>query len=147
MADAGMATAITIEATAGDLSVWTVLEPGLSPTFFGVLITVTIGTQTIDAIVSLDLRPAYGSDTGRIELATITVPDLAVAGSVFLYRIGAHSTVAIANQQRAEMGYQLVAEQKVAATGTTTGDYQPFVLYTADPEQFVNMPNVTIVND
>jgi hypothetical protein len=68
-----------------------------------------------------------------------------VAGAIFLYRIG---SATLPNQQKAELGYQLVAEQKVAgAGGTETGDYQPFVLFHGDPVQFVEMANVTIVND
>jgi hypothetical protein len=151
MADAGFITALAIEAAAADKMTWTVLEPGLSPTFFGVLVTVAIDydTQTLATLVNLDKRITYGSDTGRIELAEIEIPDGAVAGSVFLYRIGAHSTVAVANQQRCIMAQQLICEVSQAGTGggSIAGDYQPFVIINADPEQFTNMSNVTIVND
>lgn len=129
--DAALATAIAVEAAAADTHVYTILET-IVVVEFRVLITVTIDydTMTTAAVVALDHRVAYGSDTGRVELATITIPQATAAGKQLYKKI---------TPKKIKAGEQLVVEVKVqGAGGTEVGDWQPVIVYSPAPETNAN---------
>jgi hypothetical protein len=120
---AGQLTAIAIEAVAGDKFVFDILEP-IMVVEFRVQITVTINydTPTTLAVVALDRRITYNSDTGRAQLATVTIPNNAPAGEQ-IYK-------ELAQPVNLERGDQLVVEVTTAGTGgvAIAGDWRPVIL-------------------
>lgn len=131
MCDAGQQTAIAIEAAAGDKFTFTILET-IVVVEFRVLITVTIdyNVATTLAQVSLDHRVAYGSDTGRVELAVVTIPDATAAGKQLYKKF---------TPKKIKAGEQLVVETKVqGAGGTELGDWLPVIVWSPAPETNAN---------
>ncbi len=129
-ADTGHATAIAVEAATGDITggVWTAFHP-MQVSRVGVLIVVAINydTLTTKAVIAFDRRVTYGSDTGRVEMGRVSIPDGAVAGSVFYLDIPNGQD----NDNGEVMaGGQVVAEIVVAGLGQTeVGDFQPFICW------------------
>lgn len=128
LSDAAQETAIALEAATGDKFVYTVKEPIV---VFGLRImpTVTFAYDTATALaqVSLDHRVTYGSDTGRLELVVLTLPDALAAGK-FLYKDFAPKKIL--------PGQQLVVEAKVQGAGGAgiAGDWLPHVCWAPAPE-------------
>ena len=129
MGDAGLATAIAVEAATGDLSVWTAFHP-MQVSRVGVLITVTIDydTTTVRCEVAFDRRVTYGSDTGRVEMARVTIPNGTKSGTVIYMDVPNGP-----DNDNGEVlaGGQVVAEivTSGAGAGTELGDFQPFVCW------------------
>ncbi len=150
MNDAGMATAIAIEAATGDLSVWTAIHP-MQVARVGVLVTVTIDYDTITTacVVAFDRRPTYGSDTGRVEMGRVTIPQATKSGTVIY--------LDIPNGQDNDPGEiaaggQVVSEIVVAGLGgTEVGDFQPFIVWVPMALQPANNKDgvgvVTLIQD
>lgn len=127
MDQAGLATAINLTAATGDKSIWNAFHP-LEVSRVGILITTATNydTQTAAAVVAFDRRVTYGSDTGRIEMGRITIPDGAVAGTVYYLDIP-NGEDNDAGEVRA--GGQIVCEVVTAGTGggSIAGAWQPYV--------------------
>jgi len=137
MADGGFVADLITEATAGDKIVFTALEPCVVMGF-RLLIAVTIAYDTPTAIaqISLDKRVTFGSDSGRVELAVIVLPDGIVGGKVLYKNI---------TPVKMLPGQQLVVEVKVAGVGTTSsGSFKPFVVCAPAPETPGNCPNMQL---
>lgn len=120
---AGQLTAIALEATAGDKYTFDIVEPILVVEF-RVQITVAIdyNTPTNLAVVALDRRIMYGSDTGRVQLTNVTIPNLAPAGRQIYTEL--------AQPVGLDRGDQLVVEVTTAGTGGAgiAGDWRPVIL-------------------
>jgi hypothetical protein len=125
-ADAALATATAVEAATGDIATWTIWHP-TTVTQVGVLITVAVNydTLTTKAVIAFDKRPTFGSDTGRVEMGRVSIPDGAVAGA--LYCVDIPTGDAASNEDGdCFVGYQIVAEIVTAGLGgTEVGDFQP----------------------
>lgn len=135
--DAGWATAIAVEAAAGNITggLW---SPGTPTQVTRLLVLVTVAfsynVQTAEGVVSFFKRVTYGSDTGRVLLGTVRLIDGTAAG-VRLYKdINAHLVFP---------GQQIVAAITVAATGggAIAGDFLPEVEHMPVPEMPANMKN------
>jgi hypothetical protein len=128
MSDAGQETAIALEAAIGDKFVFTVLEACVVFEF-RCLATVTMNydTQTAACMVSLDKRPAYGSDTNRTELGVLTIPNGLAAGKAVYKKI---------TPEKLLPGQQVVVEVKQAGTGGAgiAGDWRPVLISAPVPE-------------
>jgi hypothetical protein len=128
MTDAGHATALAVEAATGDIGIWTAFHP-MQVSRVGVLITVAINydTLTTKAVIAFDRRVTYGSDTGRVEMGRVSIPDATAAGTVIY--------LDIPNGEGNDNGEVLAGQQVVAeivtqgAGGTEVGDFQPFVCW------------------
>lgn len=109
LCDAAQETPIALTAAAVDQFVFTILEP-VTVAIFRLLITTLINYDTLTqaAIVALDHRITYASETGRVELGTITIPDAAPAGEQ-IYTVITPTDL--------ERGDQLVVEVTQAGTG------------------------------
>ena len=148
--DAGHATALAVEASVGDIGTWTAFMP-MQVSRVGVLITVLINydTLTTKAVIAFDRRVTYGSDTGRVEMGRVSIPDGAVAGAVYY--------VDIPNGQDNDNGEVIAGGQVVAEIvtaglgGTEVGDFQPFICWqpmALAPANNINGNSVvTLVND
>lgn len=132
VADAALGTAIAVEATAGDKFVFTAMET-MEVSEFRALITVALNydTPTAIAVVTLDHRPTYGSDTGRVELAAITLANGTAAGKILYKKF---------TPKKIKAGEQLVVEVKTAGTGggSIAGDWQPIIVTSPEPESHGN---------
>jgi hypothetical protein len=117
--DANELTAITVGANVGNTDVsnwlWT-LHDAYSAKRFKIQITTTINyaTPTALEVVRLYRRVAFGSDTGRVELARLTVPDGALAGDCFYVDI---PTDAAGNIGDCMAGDQLLINVLTQGTG------------------------------
>ncbi len=150
MADAGLGTAIEIEAATGDKFTWTAFHP-MQVSRVGVLVTVTIDYDTITTacVVAFDRRVTYGSDTGRVEMGRVTIPQGTKAGTVIY--------VDIPNGQDNDSGEVIAGGQVVCETvvaglgGTEVGDWQPVLVWVPMALQPANNKDgagvVTLVND
>jgi hypothetical protein len=69
--------------------------------------TITTQNTVTSAVIAVDRRPTYGSDTGRVEVKTVTMPVAAVVGKVV------YSTPV---NQIFQPGEQLVVELLTAST-------------------------------
>lgn len=133
-------TAIAIEAATGDKSVWTAYHP-MQVSRVGVLITVAINydTLTTACVVAFDRRVTYGSDTGRVEMGRVTIPDATPIGAVIY--------LDIPNAQGNDLGEVAAGGQVVAevvtqgAGGTEVGDFQPFICWQPRAESPANNVN------
>lgn len=151
MTDAGWATAAIIEAATGDIGTWTAMHP-MQVQRVGVLVTVAIDydTTTARTVVAFDRRVTYGSDTGRVEMGRVTIPQGTIAGTVIYLDIpngeGNDYGEVIA-------GGQVVAEivTSGAGAGTEVGDFQPWVSWVPMSLQPANNKDgngvVTLVQD
>lgn len=150
-ADAGLPTALALEAATGDKSIWTAFHP-MQVSRVGILITVATDydTQSAAAVVAFDRRVTYGSDTGRVEMARLTIPDATAAGTVIY--------VDVPNGQDNDSGEVLAGGQVVsevvtqgAGGGSIAGDFQPFICWqplAVHPTNNVNGSSVvTLIND
>lgn len=125
--DAGQPTAIALEAAAGDKFVYTILEPCVVLAF-RLLATVAMNydTLTTAAKVALDRRVTFASDTGRVQLVELTIPQGLAAGK-FLYKKFAPVKML--------PGEQLVVEVTTqGAGGTEAGDWLPVIIVAPVPE-------------
>ncbi len=150
-ADQGLPTASIIEAATGDIMTWTAFHP-MQVSRVGVLVTVTIDYDNVaptPCVVAFDRRVTYGSDTGRVEMGRVTIPQATKSGTVIYVDIpngdGNDTGEVIA-------GGQVVAEIVVAGLGTTeVGDFQPFICWQPMSLQPANNKDgvgvVTLVND
>lgn len=127
VADAALGTAIAVEATTGDKFTWTAPAPMVVKEI-GIQATVPMNYDTLStaAVVAFDKRVTYGSDTGRVELGRVTIPDAMPAGKVIALQIP-HS--AGSEDGEFSTGMQLVCEVVVqgAGGGSIAGDWQPYV--------------------
>lgn len=122
LADAAQETAVALEASAADVFVYTILDP-ITVTGFRCLVTVTLDydTQTAEAVIALDHRITFASDTGRVALGTVALADGTAAG------IQLYTTFTPVNLER---GDQLVVEVATAGTGgmSIAGDWLPVII-------------------
>lgn len=120
---AAQETAIALEAATGDKFVFDVYEP-ITVVEFRVAITVLINYDTLSAaaVVALDHRVTYGSDTGRVALGSVTIPDAAPAGEQIYVDL---------TPTNIERGDQLVVEVTTqgAGGGSIAGDWLPVILF------------------
>ncbi|MCL6547172.1 MAG: hypothetical protein K6T61_18335 [Bryobacteraceae bacterium] len=115
-------TPIAVNAAAGDKFVFTARQP-MTVVGFGLEITTTYADMgTTAQVVSLDKRPTHNSDTGREELAAITLATGYADGHVYRKRFTA---------VKLDVGQQLVVKQKVqgAGGGGLAGSCIPFILW------------------
>jgi hypothetical protein len=151
VADAGLATALAIEAAAGDKSIWTAFMP-MQVERVGVLVTVAINYDTPTAlmVMAFDRRVTYGSDTGRVEMGRVTIPNGTAAGTVIYLNIP-HADGEDSGSVMA--GGQIVSEivTQGAGGGSIAGDFQPFICWQPRGEANANNLNgssvVTLVED
>lgn len=131
-------TALAIEAAVGDKSIFNVKEP-VTVNRVGIQVTVPINydTPTALCVCALDRRIAFGSDTGRVELDTITIPDGTPAGTVIYADFG---------DTNLDVGDQLVFEVKTQGAGGAgiAGDYEPFFCYRPRAETPANQSEQTV---
>lgn len=141
-----------VEASAADVSYISVPLP-ITIVGFGLMIVDEVvnydNASPTEAVISLDYRPIEDSDTGREEIATITIPANGSAksmdiGEILLSKIPLHK-----GAYNADPGGQLVLEVKVAGVGSTeTGEYKAFIVYHDRGEVVGNFSNtVTIVEE
>ena len=150
-ADAGLATALALEVSTGDKSIWTAFHP-MQVARIGILITVATNydTLTASAVVAFDRRVTYGSDTGRVEMARLTIPDAKVAGTVIYVDIPNGDGN---DNGEVNAGGQVVSEVVTAGTGggSIAGDWQPFIVWVPrglHPTNNVDGNSViTLIND
>jgi len=113
-------TAIAVNAATGDKATFTARVP-MAVVGFGVEITTNYANQTTKQVVSLDKRPTHNSDTGREELAAITLENGYADGHIYRKKVSA---------VKVEAGQQLVVEQKVQGAGTgVAGGCIPFIIW------------------
>lgn len=135
LCDAALPTAIALEAAAGDKFVFTVLEP-LVVLGFRVMPTVAFdyNVMTTAAKVALDKRVTFGSDTNRVQLVELTLPDGLAAGKQLYKKFDPVKCVP---------GQQLVVEVTVqGAGGTEVGDWVPILITAPAPESTANCANL-----
>lgn len=130
-------TTIAVNAAAGDKAVFTARQP-MTVVGFGLQVSTTYADVSTAQVVSLDKRPTYGSDSGREELATISMETGYAAGKVYLKKLSAI---------KLDVGQQLVVEQKVqgAGGGSLAGACIPFILWYPRAEVPGNQSNLVIV--
>ncbi len=71
------------------------------------LVTTNIVNTTTAAVESVDYRPTYGSDTGRVELGTLVLANGTAAGKVVYKNVN----------KKLSPGEQLVCRHKTAGAG------------------------------
>jgi hypothetical protein len=149
-ADAGFATALAIDVAAGDKSIWSAFHP-MQVARVGVMVITAIvyGTTPTLAVVAFDRRVTFASNTGRVEMGRVTIPESAPAGAVFYVDIPNGP-----NKDNGELiaGGQVVSEVVVAGLGgTVTGTFQPFIVWVPRSLQPANSVNgagvVTMTQD
>lgn len=153
--NAGQETAIALEASTGVKFTFDLVEP-ITVTRFGIKPTVTFNydTMTTEAVVALKRYITYGSSSGAITLASITLKNAWVAGSV--YYVDVSNIPSYTDQYTAvnpadcKAGEQLVVEVTTqGAGGTEAGDWLPYICYNPRAEVAGNqatMYNVTADN-
>jgi len=141
-----------VEASAADVGYMSVPIP-ITIVGFGLMIVDEVvnydNATPTEAVVSLDYRPIEDSNTGRVEIATITIPGNAALesmaiGEILMSKIPLHN-----GSYDADPGGQLVLEVKVTGVGSTeTGEYKAFVVYHDRGEVPGNFANtVTVVDE
>lgn len=131
-------TTIAVNAATGDKAVFTARQP-MMVVGFGLQVSTTYAdVSTTPQVVSLDKRPAYGSDTGRVELAAISMQTGYAAGKVYLKKFTA---------VKLDVGQQLVVKQKTqgAGGGSLAGACIPFILWYPRAETAGNQSNLVLV--
>lgn len=118
-------TAEDLSAVAADYSVLFVTMWPITITHVGFLVTTTIAADTTAPVISLDRRPTFGSDSGRVELTTMTLADTTAANKMVIKEVGADLNV----------GEQLVFEHKTQAVdgSSAAGAGHYFILYETKP--------------
>ena len=141
-----------VEASIADIGYMSVPLP-ITIVGFGLMIVDEVvnydNASPTEAVISLDYRPIEDSDTGREEIATITIPadgtsaSMAI-GEVLMSKIPLHM-----GEYNADPGGQLVLEVKTAGAGSTeTGEYKAFVVFHDRGEVPGNFANtVTVVEE
>lgn len=137
------ATALVLETAAGDTAyVWTV-EYSAIVVDFGIRVTVAFNYDTLvtTGVVALDKRITAGSDTGRVEIGRLNLPNgLAVGDIRTAPRAALGSTARLV-----EPGQQLIFERLVTAVGgIEVGDYYPWVALAPHDETSENCAHWTI---
>jgi len=127
-------TPTAYNATAGDLHVITARRP-LWVMGVGCEVTTAYTAPSTAQVVSLDFRPSYGSDTGRVEKATVTMDTARAAGTVIHKLIDGFKVLP---------GQQIVIEQKTAGSGGA-GAANWFILVSPVPESAKNCPNLVVL--
>lgn len=113
-------TAIAVDAATGDKIIFTARQP-MMIVGFGVEISTTYANMTTAQVVSLDKRSTHNSDSGRIELAAITLANGYTDGHIYLKKLAA---------VKLDAGQQLVIKQKTQGAGSSlAGAVIPFVLW------------------
>lgn len=150
--NAAQETAVALEAATGVKFTFDVVEP-ITVTRFGIKPTVTFAydTMTAEAVVKLKRYITYGSATGAITLATITLTDPAVAANedwtvghcyyVDVSNIPAYTDAFTAvNPADCKAGEQLVVEVTTqgAGGGGIAGDWLPYIGYNPRAEVAAN---------
>ncbi|MDI6854401.1 MAG: hypothetical protein QME75_12450 [Deltaproteobacteria bacterium] len=127
-------TAIAVDAAPGDKAVFTARQP-MTVVGFGLEITTTYADMSTAQVVSLDKRPTHNSDTGREELAAITLAVGYADGHVYRKKFTAVEL---------DVGQQLVVEQKVqgAGGGSLAGGCIPFILWYPRAEVAANQSSL-----
>lgn len=124
-------TAEDLSASAADHYAFQPMRP-IVVTGFGFVTTEAVGDATTEAVIALDHRVTAGSDTGRVEKATITFAGGAVGGAIGDVVMCKNSTTGIVpfDPFLVTPGQQVVFEHKTAASGgTTTGAGHYFIEY------------------
>jgi len=112
-----------LEVSTGDKAYFTVVKP-ITIVEFGIMPTVAFNynVQTTEGVVALDRQPTYGSDTGRVEIATVKLTDGTAIGKLLKK---------VFNPVNADPGSRLVLEVKTQAAGGggIAGDWIAYFLY------------------
>jgi len=136
-------TALVLETAAGDTAyVWTIMYPAIVVDF-GIRVTVAFDYNGLvtTGVVALDKRITPGSDTGRVEIGRLSLPDGLAIGDV---RTAPRAALG-ATARRLLPGDQLVFERVTTAVGgTELGDYYPWVAIAPYDEHPGNCPNWTV---
>lgn len=151
--NAGQETAIALEASTGVKFTFDIVEP-ITVTRFGIkpTVTFTYDTMTTEAVVKLKKYITYGSSSGEVVLATITLTDPAVAANQdwlagHVYYVDVDNALNVAC---IDAGEQLVVEVTTqGAGGTEVGDWLPYIMYNPRAEVAANqsaMHNITADN-
>lgn len=130
----GQQSSINYDASTGDKGVFSPKVPVLIMGF-GCQVTTAYTAPTTAQVVALDHRPTYGSDTGRTELATITMSAARPAGRVVHKRI---------NPVKVLPGQQVIIKQKTAGAGGA-GAATWYFLYALCPESSANCTNLELL--
>jgi hypothetical protein len=148
--NAAQEAAIITEATTGVKFTYDVVEP-ITVTRFGLKPTITLfyDTMTVQAIVKLKKYITYGSSSGAVTLATITIDDPAVTGNNawlagHIYYVDVENAL---NAACVDAGMQLVVEVTTAGVGSTSsGAWLPYIMFNPRAEVEANqsaMHNIT----
>lgn len=115
------ATAEVISATAADYQVFSFGWP-IKITHVGFIVTTTVAADSTAPVVSFDRRITAGSDTGRVELTTLTIPDTTAAGKC---------VVKGSLELEVDVGEELVFEHKTQAVdgSSAAGAGHYFIVY------------------
>jgi hypothetical protein len=150
--NAAQETAIALEAATGVKFTYDLVEP-ITVTRFGIKPTVTFDydTMTTEAVVKLKRYITYGSSSGAITLATVTLKQGWVAGNVYYVDVpnipDYTDQFTAVNPADCKAGEQLVVEVTTqGAGGTEAGDWLPYICYNPRAEVAANqaaMHNVT----
>lgn len=131
----GGVTAEDLSGPAADYRTWI---PGFPITIYklGFVVTTTIAADTTAPVVSFDRRITAGSDTGRVEIGTITVADTVAAGKTVVEDLATpvilglgeelvfeHKTQAADGSAAAGAGHYFVVYQPLAAIDTSDANY------------------------
>lgn len=111
---------------------------------FGFIVTEIVGDATTEAVVALDYRPAQGSDTGRVEKATLSFSGGTIGSAVgdVIYVVDANDN-SVFDPFTVNVGQSIVFEHKTQASGgTTTGQGHYFVTYRPYYETVANFTAV-----
>ena len=126
--DANLPTATNVTAAAGDITgaIWTITGP-YQVTRIGVQIgtAVVYGAAPTLAVIAVDRRVTNGSETGRVELGRVTIPESAPAGAVYYVDIPTSGTGQTGDLNTGEQLLGEVITQ--GAGGTGTGNFRTMV--------------------
>ena len=83
-------TAVALEAAAAVVATWNFQEPAeVTRVGFQVTVAFDYDTQITEGVLKFYKRPTYGSDTGRIELASLDLTDGLAAGHCYFVDVPA----------------------------------------------------------
>lgn len=133
----GSLTPTGYNAAAADLFVFTVRRPIVVVAFL-LEVTTAYVVDAVAQVLSLDHRVTHNSDTGRVELATLTAVNAWADGAIKLNEF---------NGIDVDPGEQLVIEQKVQGTsgGAAAGACNPLIAWYPRSEIRSLMTNLEVV--
>lgn len=143
---------IKVEEGTGDKGLISVAHP-ITIVGFGMVVVNEVvnydNASPTEAVWALDYRPIDDSDTGRVQLETITIPGNAALTSMAIGEVLYNKMAAQKGGYDCDPGSQLVLEVTTAGAGTTeTGTLKPFIVYHDRGEYIDNLDNlVTIVEE